>query len=165
MPLMNGLRVVHSSIHGYGVAATKPFAKGQLLLYGDGILYRESDDFDDTYSLITPAYESEDEDGPPMFFDLLCQGRWINHSCDPNTLVDTEWLEREKTVRAWWTAIRDIEPGEELTYDYAFSADVAEICCCGSPRCRGLIVDPDELHLVAPELRQHLRRPPMRARG
>ena len=165
MPLMNGLRVIHSSIHGYGVAATKPFAKGQLLLYGDGMLYRESDDFDDSFSLITPAYESPDLDGPPMFWDLACQSRWINHSCDPNTLVDTEWLKREQTVRAWWTAIRDIEPGEELTYDYAFAADVAEICNCGAATCRGVIVDPDEQHLVRPELRQYLRRQPIRARG
>lgn len=154
MPLMNGLRVVHSKIHGYGVAATKPFAKGQLLLYGDGILYREADDFDDTYALITPDYESG---GRPLFWDLACQSRWINHSCDPNSAVDTEWVKGEQCVRAWWTALRDIEPGEELTYDYAFSAEVAEVCHCGAPRCRGLIVDPDELHLLRPEMRKHLR--------
>jgi hypothetical protein len=154
---MNGLRVARSSIHGYGVVATKPFFAGQLLMYGDGILYRESDDFDDTYALITPGYESKRGDGPPMFYDLACQSRWINHSCDPNTAVDTRWIKREERVEAWWTALRDIRPGEEITYDYAFSAEVAEICRCGAPICRGLIVDPDELDLIRPELRGHLR--------
>jgi hypothetical protein len=157
MPLMNGLRVVRSSIHGYGVIATKPIYTGQLVMYGDGVLYRESDDFDDTYALITPAYESENEDGPPMFLDLACQGRWINHSCDPNTLVDTRWIKSEKRVEAWWTCIRDIAPGDELTYDYAFSAEVAEVCLCGASSCRGVIVDVDERDLISPELRGYLR--------
>lgn len=157
MPLMNGLRVVRSSIHGYGVVATRPFYEGQLIMYGDGVLYREADDFDDTYALITPPYESKKGDGPPMFWDLACQSRWINHSCEPNSVVDTRWIKKEERVEAWWTAISDIAPGEELTYDYAFAAEVAEPCLCGSKTCRGLIVDPGELHLIRAELRGHLR--------
>lgn len=167
MPLMNGLKVVLSKIHGYGVIATRPFSAGEILLYGDGVLYREQDDFDDTYALITPGYEPGEggEEGPPMFFDLACQSRWINHSCDPNTAVDTRWIESERRVEAWWTALRDIRPGEELSYDYAFSADVAEPCRCGAPSCRGLIVDPDELDDVPAALRQYLRPQPMRMQG
>jgi hypothetical protein len=164
MPLMNGLKVVRSSIHGYGVIATRPITEGEVIVYGDGVLYRQADDFDDTYSLITPGYElgSDGEEGPPMFFDLACQTRWINHSCDPNTVVDTGWLPEEKHVEAWWTALRDIAPGEELTYDYAFTADVAEPCCCGAATCRGLIIDPDEIDQVPARLRPHLRAPQVR---
>ena len=92
-----------------------------------------------------------------MFWDLACQSRWINHSCDPNSVVDSRWFSVEKTVLAWWSAIRDIAVGEEITYDYCFAAQVAEPCNCGSPRCRGLIVDEDEVANVAPRLRKHLR--------
>ena len=159
MPLMDGLRVVRSSIHGYGIAATRPFRKGDLLLHGDGVLYREAEDFDDTYALILPGYETlpDGSEGPPLFWDLACQSRWINHSCDPNSDVDSRWLADEKTVLAWWTALRDIEPGEELTYDYAFAAQVAEPCNCGTAACRGLIVDATEIDQVAPSLRRYLR--------
>ncbi len=160
MPLLEGLKVVRSAIHGYGVIATRSFRAGEILLYGDGVLYREDDDFDDQYALILPGYElgPDGEEGPPLFWDLACQSRWINHSCDPNSEVDSTWLDDEKSVKAWWVALRDIEPGQELTYDYCFSAQVAEPCNCGAPTCRGLIVDPDEIDLVAPALRR-FRRP------
>ncbi|HLU68420.1 MAG TPA: SET domain-containing protein-lysine N-methyltransferase [Kofleriaceae bacterium] len=161
MPLMDGLKVVRSGIHGYGVIATRPFKKGEVILYGDGVLYREDDDFDDTYALILPGYETgpDGEEGPPLFWDLACQSRWINHSCDPNSAVDSKWLPEERSVLAWWSALRDIEPGEELTYDYAFTAQVAEPCNCGAAICRGLIVDPDEIDEVPAHLRKYLRAP------
>ena len=63
--------------------------------------------------------------------------REMNHSCDPNT---------------WWSdsysleARRDIQPNEEVTYDYATS-DVAlafEISCsCGAENCRGIVTNLD----------------------
>lgn len=94
-----------------------------------------------------------------MFWDLACQSRWINHSCDPNSVVDSRWFPAEKTVLAWWSALRDIAPGEEITYDYCFAAQVAEPCNCGAASCRGLIVDEDEIAAVAPRLRKYLREP------
>ena len=57
----------------------------------------------------------------------------LNHSCDPNV-----WL----TDRFVLGARRDIEPGDELTVDYAtFTADPdwAMQCRCGSVACRGLV--------------------------
>lgn len=165
MPLMDGLRVARSGIHGYGIVATRRFRKGDLLMHGDGVLYRESDDFDDTYALILPGYEARPDgsEGPALFWDLACQSRWINHSCDPNSDVDSRWLAEEASVLAWWTAVRDIEPGDEITYDYAFAAQVAEQCNCGTAACRGLIVDPSELDLVPAALRHHLRVPQSRS--
>ena len=161
MPLMQGLRVGQSRIHGYGIFTTQSFRQGELLLLGDGVLFRADDKFDDTYALITPGYESgtDGTEGPPMFWDLACQSRWINHSCDPNSVVDTKWIQTEQRVEAWWTASRDIHEGEELAYDYAFSGEIAEICACGTLRCRGLIVDEDEVHLVPDALRHHLNVP------
>jgi D-alanine-D-alanine ligase len=55
-----------------------------------------------------------------------------NHSCTPNTGYDG------LTV----IALRNIDPGEELTLDYAtFLDDSMEpfVCRCGSAQCRGLI--------------------------
>jgi len=56
-----------------------------------------------------------------------------NHSCDPST-----WWEDELTL----AALRDIEPGEEITFDYATSeSNEVELglmkCLCGSSNCRG----------------------------
>jgi len=64
-----------------------------------------------------------------------------NHSCDPST---------------WWvspfvlTARRDLQPGDEVTYDYGTSeCDEFQIsierCLCGSPLCRTQITGEDYL--------------------
>jgi SET domain-containing protein len=70
------------------------------------------------------------------------EARFINHSCDPNcdAVVDD--------MRIWIEAIRDIEPGEELAYDYAYELEERHTpaakkrypCFCGSPNCRKTIL-------------------------
>lgn len=60
-------------------------------------------------------------------------GDSINHSCEPNCFM------RNATQIA---TLRNIEAGEELTFDYAMSdaSDYDEFeCVCGSPKCRGMI--------------------------
>ena len=153
MPPLPGLAVVASAIHGYGVVTTRPFKAGEIVCYGDGVLYDADADFDDTYALILPPEDIGGDD--PVFWDLVDQTRWFNHSCDPNTEVCSRWDHERQTILAWWVALRDIEPGEEITYDYAFVADVAEPCACGAAACRGLIVDPDPAELA--KLPDHLR--------
>ena len=153
MPLLDGVKVVASSIHGYGGVTTRAFAKGETICFGDGVLYKATDDFDDTYALVLPPEDSGL--GEPFFWDLVCQTRWFNHSCDPNTEVMSKWDHEAQTVRAWWVALRDIAAGEEITYDYAFVGDVAEPCACGAANCRGLIVDPDPAELA--KIPEHLR--------
>jgi SET domain-containing protein len=71
---------------------------------------------------------------------MVDQTRWINHSCDPNCEVHADVDERG---RPWAriVATRPIRSGEEITYDYALEPHLAEPCRCGSPRCRGSIVD------------------------
>ena len=65
--------------------------------------------------------------------------REMNHSCDPNT-----WWEGSTKL----VARRDIEAGEEITYDYT-TCEVDRAfemkCDCGSPRCRGTITTRDYL--------------------
>jgi uncharacterized protein len=70
--------------------------------------------------------------------------RWINHSCAPN--CDTY----EKDKRMFIRAIRDIRPGEELSYDYYIEADERITkalkarwpCWCGAKKCRGTVLVP-----------------------
>lgn len=71
---------------------------------------------------------------------------YMNHSCDPNT-----WFEADGSM----TALRDILPGEEITYDYATSesrTDFTLACRCGTALCRGTVKGDDYARL--PELRQ-----------
>jgi hypothetical protein len=156
MPLMKGLRVVLSSIHGYGVVAQRSFRKGDILIYGDGVLYREEDDFDDEYALILPGYikTADGKEGTPLYWDLACQSRWVNHSCTPNSEVDTSWDDELQLPTAWWSAVRDIFPGDEITYDYAFSGHLAIPCHCATSGCRGVIADEEELHIVPDQYQQ-----------
>ncbi|GLD93194.1 hypothetical protein PINS_up001786 [Pythium insidiosum] len=66
--------------------------------------------------------------------------RFINHSCEPNCGVEKWEVDGEE--RCGIFALRDILPGEELSFDYKFeSFSRLEItqCLCGSLNCRGLI--------------------------
>ena len=70
------------------------------------------------------------------------EARFINHSCDPNcdAVIEEE--------RIWIEAIRDIAPGEELVYDYAYELEGRHTpaakrrypCNCGAKRCRGTLL-------------------------
>jgi len=139
MSAISGLRVIRSSIDGYGVVATRDFAEGEVIAEVDGVLWHEDEPVDDRYSLIM---------GDGYFFDMVDQTRWINHSCDPNAEVEVG-IDPERGGWAQIVALRPVRAGEEIAYDYAFAAEVAEPCRCGSPACRGFIVDVDALHLVA----------------
>lgn len=135
MPTLPGLRVVRSKIHGYGVVATRPFSEGELIADVDGVVLTREELEDDEYCL----WVNDD-----LYFDMVDQTRWINHSCDPNAEVEAEEL-GEGRVAARITAFRDIKEGEEITYDYAFAIEHACPCACGSPVCRRWIVDEDVL--------------------
>ena len=142
MAIIPGLRVVRSSIDGYGVLATRNFEDGDVIAEVEGVLWREGDPMDDRYSLLMCE---------GYFYDMVDQTRWINHSCDPNAEVEVG-MNANTVDRAPWArivALRPVRAGEEITYDYAFAAEVAEPCHCGSSLCRGFIVDESALHLVA----------------
>ncbi len=70
--------------------------------------------------------------------------RWINHACQPNCEAD------EQEGRIFIKALRDLEPGEELFYDYGLEIDERYTkklkkqfeCRCGSPGCRGTMLAP-----------------------
>ena len=66
--------------------------------------------------------------------------RFMNHSCDPNCKSTIE------DRRVFIDALRDIEPGEELTFDYKLDVNASTeakkryACLCGAPNCRGTML-------------------------
>jgi len=76
--------------------------------------------------------------------------RFLNHSCEPNC----EALLAEG--RIWLVAIRGIQAGEELTFNYGYDLqDYREHPCgCGAAGCVG--------YIVAEEFFEHVRRQGLR---
>lgn len=71
-------------------------------------------------------------------------GWYLNHSCSPNCVI----LGRTRIV-----ALRTIEAGEELTFDYSTNVGwdgFAMVCACGSPECRHLV---RSYRYLSPELK------------
>ena len=72
------------------------------------------------------------------------ESRWINHSCDPNC----ETFEEDD--RIFVHALRVLQPGEELFYDYKMIPAERRTkklekefgCLCGTPKCRGTMLEP-----------------------
>jgi hypothetical protein len=64
---------------------------------------------------------------------------FFNHSCEPNTGLNPD---------LFLIALRRIEKGEELNYDYSttmLERDWNMKCTCGKPNCRKVIMDFDRL--------------------
>lgn len=74
--------------------------------------------------------------GPDLYLDLESPGRFVNHSCEPNTGI-------RDGIRL--VALRDLDPGEEIRFDYSTTMQedhwVMEGCRCGAPSCRGSVLD------------------------
>ena len=74
--------------------------------------------------------------------------RYLNHSCEPNCEL-VLWKSRQRQgrryPRMWLQTLHAVKPGEELTIDYGWPADAAIPCQCESPRCRGWIVDEEDM--------------------
>ena len=122
--------VRESPIHGAGVFAARDFSAGDVVL-----------SIDDSHVVDNEHRVSASEE---IYCDYLEAGktvcmqvpeRHINHSCDPNVFVRTTNGIRYVLAR------RDIQAGEEITYDYCVNGygDVVWTCHCGAPRCRGAI--------------------------
>ena len=157
--------VRHSPIHGYGVFAARRIRKGTTIIeyLGDRVSHEQAD----------ARYEDKDpNDNHTFLFTVDAktvidagvngnEARYINHACDPN--CESAAANR----RIFIEAIRTIEPGEELSYDYQIQRDsddapnVDEIyaCRCGAQNCRGSMLE------AAKRPRKSVRRAPTRAAG
>ncbi len=141
--------VHHSPIHGRGVFATRTIRKGDDIIEyrGRRITADEADDLPDS-DPDNPFHTFLFELNDGRVIDAGVRGnaaRWINHSCQPNCVP----YENDEG-RVFIEAKRSIRAGEELSYDYKLNVPgrrtkrmLANYACrCGSPRCRGSMVDP-----------------------
>ncbi len=122
-----------SAIHGRGVYAAEyiPERRKVIEYTGERIGRRETKrrgSGRQTYLFTLSSYWTIDGSVGGSGAEL------INHSCDPNLY---------STIRGshiLYMSRRPILPGEELTVDYRFDADMDPVPCrCGSARCRGRI--------------------------
>lgn len=80
-------------------------------------------------------------------YRLANEGRFVNHSCEPNCEMQ-KWSVNGY-YRVGLFALRDIEPSEELSYDYNFdnfNMETQQVCKCGSAKCRGFISKKGQRH-------------------
>jgi SET domain-containing protein len=143
------IQVRKSGVHGKGVFALKPIAKGERIIEykGEIISWPEAlrrhphDPSDPNHTF----YFSLD-DGSHVI-DAKVGGnaaRWINHACEPNCKAD------ETDGRVFIEALRKLKAGEELFYDYGLVIDERYTpklkkeyeCRCGSTQCRRTMLAP-----------------------
>jgi uncharacterized protein len=135
-----------SVIHGTGTYAKAPIRRDEVVeIWGE---YSNGDRTVEYTSDTAKADAAERQGKAVMRWDTdlysiedkgADEGYFINHSCDSNL-----WFWDAFTVEAR----RDIEPGEELTLDYALFEWEDEYvaitdCRCGSAMCRGTITGSD----------------------
>ncbi|MBI5279989.1 MAG: SET domain-containing protein-lysine N-methyltransferase [Burkholderiales bacterium] len=142
------IQVRKSGVHGKGVFALKPIAEGETIIeyVGEIITWKQAQKRH-PWNPKDPNHTFYFHVDDKRVIDAAVGGnaaRWINHSCDPNCEAD------EQDGRVFIKALRNIEPGEELSYDYGLIIDEpytrklkAEYpCWCGSRACRGTLLAP-----------------------
>lgn len=80
-----------------------------------------------------PTYQTI-QIGPGEHIEGLGVIAYMNHSCDPNTHINTSTMAI--------VALRDIPAGEQLTFFYPsteWELDRPFVCACGAPGCIGLV--------------------------
>jgi SET domain-containing protein len=121
---------------GWGSFVVEPIAKGETVVgFGGWVVDRTTlatmDDDRQSRSI------QVDHDLFIVSSETPEPGDMLNHSCEPNCGVVGSMV---------LVAMRDIEPGEELTFDYAMTdaSDYDEFAClCGVPTCRGVVTGAD----------------------
>ena len=127
-----------SPIHGRGLFARAPFARGEVVCVKGGYVFDRA-----ALKAMPDWYRSaEIQVAEDLFIGPLAEAEregsmiFSNHSCEPNVGV------RGQIVFA---ALRDVEAGEELTHDWATTDDddYELVCRCGAPTCRKVITGQD----------------------
>lgn len=142
------IQMRRSGVHGKGVFALVPFEPEQQIIEyrGEVITWKEAQrrhPHDPSDPNHTFYFHLDDK----TVIDGAVHGnvaRWINHGCDPN--CETEVVHGRVFVKA----LRPIEPGEELFYDYRLMIEERYTpalkkefeCRCGAASCRGTMLAP-----------------------
>jgi uncharacterized protein len=136
------IEVRESDVHGRGVYAVEFIRKGTRIIEytGERVPWEAAPDDDDDPHTFNFGLENGDVINPEVGGN---DARWINHSCDPNC----EAVEEDDRIFIY--AMRNIQPGEELLYDYHMeidepitkSAKEKFACHCGASNCRGTMIE------------------------
>ncbi|MEO8184735.1 MAG: SET domain-containing protein-lysine N-methyltransferase [Deltaproteobacteria bacterium] len=129
---------LRATVVGKGLFARKLFRKRQAIGHMKGKLIT-GDDYDPDYVV---------DMGDLGVLEPHAPFRYLNHSCEPNCEL-LEWDSKKAPYpQIWVHALRTVRPSEQLTIDYGWPAESAIPCLCGSPSCRGWVVDQAELERV-----------------
>ena len=133
--MVDNIRVSKSGIHGYGGFATRPFRTGARVVEYLGERITKEESFKRCQAqnwFIFGLDEEYDLDGNVTWNPA----RFINHSCQPNCEAVCD------EGHVWIVALRDIRPGEEVTFNYGYDLiDIDEHRCrCGASGCVGYMV-------------------------
>jgi SET domain-containing protein len=133
LQLAHGLTIRPSVIHGKGCFATKAFrGRHKIAEYaGEKISNAEAKRRAHRKTLRICEVNSR------WSLDGSRGGNgthYINHSCSPNAFMQVLY------DHILFIALRDIEPGEEITIDYETTLHPNDKrCICGAKKCRGTI--------------------------
>ena len=126
---------IEESEKGKAVFAGKKYIEGEFIVQFTGKVYSR-EEYLHLHDPDNNHYIQVGENifmGPSGNADDL-----INHSCNPNCGL------KISSDGVFLYAIRDINPGEEITFDYSTTMDEEHWemdCCCGDPKCRKKIKD------------------------
>jgi histone-lysine N-methyltransferase SETD1 len=135
------LKFAKSAIHDWGLFAMERIDANDMVIEYIGEIIRQkiADHREKQYERmgIGSSYLFRIDDD--TIIDATKKGnlaRFINHCCDPNCNAKIITVDGHKKIVIY--AKRDIEEGEEITYDYKFPIEVDKIpCLCGAKNCRG----------------------------
>jgi hypothetical protein len=130
---------VARSVVGRGVFAKRDFETDELVGVVEGTIVDES------------GYGSEYciDLGESKGLEPAAPFRYLNHCCEPNSGLVIEEPEDGGPLRIVVMALSPIKAGQELLIDYAWPAECAIPCRCGSVNCRGWVVAEEDLPHVA----------------
>ena len=130
-----------SPISGNGMFASEAIQKGEVVCIVGGTVMTDAEfaAFQATHSLYSSIQIDKNLHLVEDHETIRYLDGYLNHSCDSNA-----WMEDEVTL----VARRDIEPGEEVTVDYALFTTQSNWmldtrCHCGSPHCRRIVTGDD----------------------
>ncbi len=130
--------VKESSIHGLGLFAAQPISRGEIVCVKGGHVFDRTRLRQVTPTL-GPAEIQIAEDlfiGPVEEAERAGSMIYSNHSCEPNLGIQGQIV---------FVALRDIDPDEELTHDWAMTDDddYELHCNCGAQNCRRIVSGQD----------------------
>jgi SET domain-containing protein len=130
--------VRESPIHGRGLFATAPIAKGEVVLVKGGHIVTGEQMREITPNLGSVEIQIGDDlfIAPATADEREASMLYTNHSCDANLGMRGEIT---------FVALRDIRAGDELTHDWCVTDDddYSVKCTCGSSKCRGTVTGKD----------------------